>query len=146
MRTRKVLFPTELGEVSAKALDMATSMARDRGATVLVLHVAQSTPVAAGEAYYAMAEPNVQKLLAELEHIRPTDATVPCEHRIETGDTIAAIIHVAKQEECDLIVMATHGRQGLSRFFMGSIAEEVLRRAPCPVLTVKHQAEEPALA
>jgi nucleotide-binding universal stress UspA family protein len=145
MQTRKILFPTDLGEVSPEALDMATGMARDRGATLLILHVGQSIPIAAGESYFCMAEPNVDRLLGELQHIRPTDPSVPCEHRVETGDTIAAIIHVAKQEDCELIVMATHGRQGLSRFFMGSVAEEVLRRAPCPVLTVKHHVDEPVL-
>jgi universal stress protein A len=146
MQARKILFPTDFSEISAEALEMASTLAHDTGATLLMLHVGESTPIAAGESYYGLAEPDVDALLAQLKQLQPTDPSVHCEYRVETGDPIAAILHVAKQEACDMIVMATHGRQGLSRFFMGSIAEEVVRRASCPVLTVKHHVEEPAMA
>jgi nucleotide-binding universal stress UspA family protein len=63
-----------------------------------------------------------------------------------TGDPVTEILQAAREHGCDLIVMSTHGRTGLARLLMGSVAEQVLRRAPCPVLTVKGapagQAEE----
>jgi nucleotide-binding universal stress UspA family protein len=62
---------------------------------------------------------------------------VEAERRLEEGDPVEAILRVAEEIGADLIVMGTHGRTGLSRLFMGSVAEQVLRRAPCPVLTLK---------
>jgi nucleotide-binding universal stress UspA family protein len=59
------------------------------------------------------------------------------EHRAVEGDAVHEILTFAKENPCDLIVMGTHGRTGLGRFLMGSVAEGVVRKAPCPVLTVK---------
>jgi nucleotide-binding universal stress UspA family protein len=58
------------------------------------------------------------------------------------GDPAGAILRAARENQCDLIVMGTHGRAGLNRFLRGSVAEEVVRKAPCPVMTVN--AEVPA--
>jgi nucleotide-binding universal stress UspA family protein len=67
------------------------------------------------------------------------------ECRVEEGDAAKGIVNAAQATQCDLIVMGTHGRTGLSRLLMGSVAEKVLRSAPCPVLTVKVPLpEEPA--
>jgi nucleotide-binding universal stress UspA family protein len=72
------------------------------------------------------------------------------ELRLETkmveGHPAETICRVAKEEGCDLIVMGTHGRSGLGRLLLGSVAEQVLREAACPVLTVKMPAESPAKA
>ena len=65
------------------------------------------------------------------------DSNVPVERRLLAGDPADAIIRLAESEHIDLIVMGTHGRRGLSRLLMGSVAESVVRVAPCPVLTVK---------
>jgi nucleotide-binding universal stress UspA family protein len=59
------------------------------------------------------------------------------EHRLVEGDAATVILQVATEIKCDLIVMGTHGRTGLSRLLMGSVAEQVVRNASCPVLTVK---------
>ena len=80
-----------------------------------------------------------------LKEVVPTDPQVACEHRLLTGDPAVAIARLAEEEHADLIVMGTHGRTGLTRLLMGSVAEAVVRRAPCPVLTYKqttHAAEE----
>src|SRR5207247_9050465 len=53
------------------------------------------------------------------------------------GDAAKEIVELARDSQCDLIVMGTHGRTGLGRLLMGSVAEQVMRRAPCPVLTIK---------
>ena len=68
------------------------------------------------------------------------------EHRLVTGDPASSIVNLAEMEGADLIVMGTHGRTGFSRLLMGSVAELVVRRAKCPVLTFKQPAHEPAVA
>src|SRR5207248_3655533 len=73
-----------------------------------------------------------------LAEVRPTEEGVPLEHKLVlSADTVPEIERVAEEEACDLIVMGTHGRTGLTRVLMGSVAEAVLRQAPCPVLTVR---------
>jgi nucleotide-binding universal stress UspA family protein len=126
---------------------MATSLARDRGATLLIMHV-EEPPVAygGGELYYGIAEPDREELKKMLAEVVPTDPSVPCEHKLMIGSPAAAIIELAEREDVELIVMATHGRTGLLRVLMGSVAEEVVRKAKCPVLTVKPVALSPAKA
>jgi quercetin dioxygenase-like cupin family protein len=68
----------------------------------------------------------------------PTDPLIIVEHRVAEGDAAEEIVHLAQAVPCDLIVMGTHGRTGWNRFLTGSVAEEVVRRATCPVLTIKH--------
>jgi len=79
----------------------------------------------------------------------PTDPAVPYEHHLLIGNPATAIVHLAETENVDLIVLPTHGRTGLMRLLMGSVAEEVVRKARCPVLTVKADpanVKEPAAA
>ena len=64
-------------------------------------------------------------------------ASVPVIHVLETGQPVEEILRVAKESHVDLIIMGTHGRRGLKRMLLGSVAERVMREAPCPVLTVK---------
>jgi hypothetical protein len=78
-----------------------------------------------------------QALQKQLHEIKPSDTTIPVEHLLEEGDPTTAILQVAQERRCDLIVMGTHGRTGLGRLLMGSVAEQSVRKAPCPVLTVK---------
>ena len=141
MKARKILFPTDFSHTSDAALGLATSLARDSGATLLVVHV-EEPPMAygGGELYYGIPEPRTEDLQRMLAKVAPTDAEVPCEHRLITGEPATAIPRLAKEEAVDLIVMGTHGRSGLSRLLMGSVAEAVVRRAPCPVLTYKDTA------
>jgi nucleotide-binding universal stress UspA family protein len=75
--------------------------------------------------------------LAQLEQVLPPDPAVTVEHRLEEGAAAEWIIAVAEEVHANLIVMGTHGRTGLGRLLLGSVAEQVLRKAPCPVLTLK---------
>lgn len=77
-----------------------------------------------------------------LHRVQFPDAKVPVEHLLEEGNPSAEILRVAQERRCDLIVMGTHGRTGLHRLLMGSVAEHVVRKAPCPVLVVKTQSLE----
>jgi nucleotide-binding universal stress UspA family protein len=72
-----------------------------------------------------------------LQAVVPTQPNVPYEHRLVTGDPAAEIVRVADDEHVDMIVLGSHGRSGLRRLLMGSVAEVVVRKAPCPVLTFK---------
>ncbi|MCO6459591.1 MAG: universal stress protein [Pirellulaceae bacterium] len=138
MNIRKILFPTDFSHSGDAALHFATSLARDSGASLIIVHV-EEPPVAygGGEMYYGIPEPATEDLKRMLEQVKPTDPNVPYEHRLITGDPSTAVAKLAESEGVDLIIMGTHGRTGISRLLMGSVAEAVVRRAPCPVLTYK---------
>jgi nucleotide-binding universal stress UspA family protein len=138
MNAPKILYPTDFSTTGQTALEMATSLARDRGATLVIMHV-EEPPMAygGGELYYGIDEPSREDLKRMLSEVVPADPAVACEHRLMIGSPATAIIEMAERENVELIVMATHGRTGLLRLLMGSVAEEVVRKAKCPVLTVK---------
>ncbi len=73
----------------------------------------------------------------ELHRVVAPQPGVQVEHRLEEGDAASEILRVAREGKCDLVVLGTHGRTGLRRLLMGSVAEQVVRQAPCPVVTVK---------
>ena len=144
MNERKILFPTDFSHTGDAALELATSLARERGAKLLIVHV-EEPPAAygCGEMYYGMPDPVTEDLEKMLERVVPSDPDVVCEHLMVTGDPAMAITRVAEEEGVELIVMGTHGRTGLMRLLMGSNAEIVVRRATCPVLTYKQPAGVP---
>ena len=147
MRTHKILFPTDFSTLGQQALEMATSVARDRGAKLLIVHVEEPpTAYGGGEFYYGMTEPERADLKRMLAEVIPADPSVGYEHRLLIGQPAAAIVHLAENEGVDMIVMPTHGRTGLMRLLMGSVAEEVVRKAKCPVLAVKAGAILPSKA
>jgi nucleotide-binding universal stress UspA family protein len=143
MSKRKILFPTDFSHTGDAALELATSLARERGGEVLIVHV-EEPPAAygAGEMYYGMPDPVTDDLRKMLDQVKPTDPEIPCERRLITGDPATAIARLAADEGVELIVMGTHGRTGLMRLLMGSVAEAVVRRAPCPVLTLRQPGED----
>lgn len=147
MIAKKILYPTDFSTTGDVALAYATSLARDSGATLLILHV-EEPPLAygAGEMYAGPAMPDRDELERMLATVVPPDPAVSHEHRMVTGDAARRIVEVAEHEGVDLIVMGTHGRTGLSRLLMGSVAESVVRQATCPVFTLKQPqtADEPA--
>ena len=144
MNTPKILFPTDFSTAGQAALAMATRLAKGSGAKLLIVHV-EEPPMAygGGELYYGIEEPDQEQLKRMLSEVVPTDPAVSCEHRLVIGSPATAIVHLAEQEGVEMIVMPTHGRTGLLRMLMGSVAEEVVRKAKCPVLTVKAAAPKP---
>jgi len=139
---RTMLHPTDFSEHSANAFQFACALAHDFGARLIVLHV-EERPLIAYPGV-AMAPPPLPPskeervaLLAKLQQVRSSDAEIQVEHRLEQGDPTTGILEVAQEVSCDLIVLGSHGRTGLNRLLMGSVAEGVMRAAPCPVLTVK---------
>ena len=139
MKARKILFPTDFSPYGQEALRWATSLARDTGATLIIVHV-EEPPMAygGGEMYLGAEEGDREELRKALVKVLPTDPKIPFQHKLLVGDPATAVVEVAEQEGVDFIVMGTHGRSGLSRLLMGSVAEAIVRKAKCPVLTVKH--------
>jgi len=93
---------------------------------------------------------DVQKGLQDkIEKMMPACKALPVEYRVEEGAVVERILAVAAEEDAGLIVLGTHGRTGLGRVFMGSVAEQVVRKAPSSVLAVKvpvsHDAVSPAV-
>lgn len=133
----KVLFPTDFSKNADQAFPFACALARDQKAGLVVLHV-YPPPLDRSEAVARAQPPRYEEDLWQL--LKGFEAPgVPggVIHRLEEGDTVEEILRVAQTENCDLIVIGTHGRSGLSRLLMGSVAEQVLRKATCPLLTVK---------
>jgi len=145
MKARKIVFPTDFSPFGQEALRWATSLARDSGATLIIVHV-EEPPMSygGGEVLIGGDEGNRELLRKSLVQVVPTDPAVSFEHKLLVGDPATAVVEAANEENADLIVLGTHGRTGLTRLLMGSVAEAVVRRAKCPVLVVKHPSALPA--
>jgi nucleotide-binding universal stress UspA family protein len=135
---RVILHPTDFSESSEAALRVARSLARDHGARLILLHVAPVQVVMEG-AVTAELDLGCDRdaLEAAREIIDGPDLKYPVEARSSRGLASGEIVRLAADLECDLIVMGSHGRSGLARLLMGSVAELVLAEADCPVLVVK---------
>jgi len=134
-----ILHPTDFSDQSRGAFQLATALARDYGAHLILLHVAR-VPTAIygyGEGMVPMPHEDADQELEEELHRLEVPEGIWVTHRLEEGDPVTEVLAVADEMHADLIVMGTHGRRGLSRLLMGSVAELVMRKATCPVLTVK---------
>jgi len=138
MVTKKIIFATDFSHHSDAALSQAASLARDSDGTLLIVHVEElPTLYGEGSMYYGVPEPDRSALEKMLAAIVPDDPSVRYEHRLLFGSPAEELVGLAEREKADLIVMSTHGRTGLMRMLMGSVAELVVRKASCPVLTFK---------
>ena len=135
---RAILHPTDFSAHSRPALELACALARDHGGRLVLLHV-HPPEIVYGEMAPIIEEPAAVRaaLKEELDLWRPTDRSVPTDCVLKEGNPATTIVETAKELHADLIVMGTHGRSGVGRLLLGSVAEVVLRKAPCPVLTVK---------
>jgi uncharacterized protein (TIGR02284 family) len=132
-----ILVPTDFSALSEYAFRLACSLARDHRARLTVLHVAPPPMAAYVGGVMTPEPPRNDRLWAQLREQYPADPRGAVEHLLAEGDPARMIVQAAAQSKCDLIVLGTHGRVGLGRVLLGSVAEEVVRRAPCPVVTVK---------
>jgi len=144
MKLETIVYATDFSEANAAALPMAAAVARDSGARLLITHVVQPPMADARLTYAVVAEQARDEQQRLLEQVVPPDPQIRYEHRILDGAPSDAIVDLAEREKADLIVMGTHGRSGLKRLLMGSVAEAVVRRAPCPVMTIKQPGEAEA--
>jgi nucleotide-binding universal stress UspA family protein len=139
---KTILHPTDFSERSDFAFRLACSLARDYGARLIVLHVLERPLLTYSGVMTAPPPPppspeQRQAVRQQLERIKPTDPAIRVEHLLREGNPATAILQVAQERQCDLIVIGSHGRTGLGRLLMGSVAEQVVRKASSPVLTVK---------
>jgi nucleotide-binding universal stress UspA family protein len=135
---RSILHPTDFSLYSENAFQLALSLARDYGARLAVVHVAPPPLAVYGDGLYAPLPVHFDEGLREkLNEVAAKAGEVPLEKKLYEGDPATEILHAAREFKSDLIVLGTHGRTGLGRLLMGSVAEQVVRKAPCPVLTVK---------
>jgi nucleotide-binding universal stress UspA family protein len=146
MKIQRILFPTDFSDYNNSALEYASVLAADADALLYIVHVDElhELNAAMGEAGYLMAAAVSQEGRPEvrerLENVLPTTNGIAFAHHYLTGSPVTEIIELAEAEHIDLIVMASHGRTGLPRLLMGSIAEGLMRKAPCPVLIVRQPA------
>jgi nucleotide-binding universal stress UspA family protein len=136
---RTILHPTDFSEQAQHAFATACSLARDHRSRLIVLYVRAPSVVAYGELGPIVPDPvwTPADVQAWLSGLHLPDPGVEVEYRVAEGNPAAEIIRLASKVKANLIVMGTHGRTGLGRLLMGSVAEAILRRAPCPVLTLK---------
>jgi nucleotide-binding universal stress UspA family protein len=139
--TPTILHPTDFSEPAGRALNLAGALAHAEGARLIVLHVGNPMTDAAN---LMLGDPSLESQRQQLEQLRPAAPGVPFEPRLAFGSAAAEILKAARETGCDLIVMGTQGRTGLGRLFMGSVAEQVVRNAPCPVVAVKSPPRAPA--
>jgi universal stress protein A len=144
----RILSPVDFHENSLAALEYAAQFARQYDATVYLLHVIPTDelhlhrevyrPAEGGGADVHWAEKVSKEKLQEIahEHVR---GGIRHEILTRVGDAAKRILETADEVGAELIVMATHGRTGLSHFFLGSVAEQVVREASCPVLTLRRK-------
>lgn len=145
---QRILLATDFSETAAGATDLALLMARTFKASLDVLHVVETgIPIVTdGVAYLP---PNyyddIEKQAAEkLESVIPRAERdkLSVTLALRKGAPFVEIIHYARDQKMELIVLGTHGRGALAHVIMGSVAERVVRKSPCPVLTVRHPNHE----
>ncbi|MCF7808963.1 MAG: universal stress protein [Candidatus Marinimicrobia bacterium] len=145
MNFEKILVPTDFSESARYALPFAVDLAKKYGAKIHLLHVVEPIAVPVDFAWGTYSYPDIEKQLSGyventldtiVKEDIPKDLTV--QQSILHGKSWREIITFAKENELDLIVMATHGLSGFSHALYGSTAEKVIRKAPCPVLTIRH--------
>ena len=138
---QKILCPLDFDENSSNALEKAVEIARHFKAAIFLIHavplVAQFGEVPLPVDLY---QDQQRAALAKLNEIASQKLS-DIEHKtaVYTGDVAGSILQAVDQFQPDLLVLATHGRTGLAHFVLGSIAEAVVRRASCPVLTIRSE-------
>jgi nucleotide-binding universal stress UspA family protein len=137
---RTILFPTDFSAEAGSAFEVASALAADSRGRLVMLHVEPSPLTSLGDIAGVPPlpdeydRPGTEEALQRLQSPR-SGFTV--ERRLEYGYAASVILQTAREIGADLIVMGTHGRTGLRRLLMGSVAEKVVRKASCPVLTVR---------
>ena len=143
---KKILCPVQLDDSEQIALDLASHLAKDMDATVYLLHVVPIMPIDAPNVTITVdtqAEENARARLQAIAAERLAGLKSEIITKIAgPGEVARSVLEAAAELNSDLIVLKTHGRSGLAHFVMGSVAEQVVRRAHCAVLTLTSTAKE----
>lgn len=139
---KSILVPTDFSPASFKALEYAYALTELSGAKLTLVHIV--VPVAAPDLVYgpvdwdeSVAIKMAKERLGEIRQERGYQSAVKFRTIVRRGHPYQEIDRVARELQADLIVVATHGRTGLQHLLLGSVAEHVVRHAPCPVLVVR---------
>ena len=144
---RRILVATDFSEPAKAALDYGRSFARAYGARLCLLHVVDDIATRTAELTGSFVSVDRVQQRMEADARARLEALLDDEDRevlrpelvvLRSGAPAQTILAFADGHQTDLIVVGTHGRTGLSRLFMGSVAQHIVRMAPCPVLTVRH--------
>ena len=141
----EILVPTDFSDHSLRALDYGVDFAQRFSSALTVVVVVEPLLQAVDMSWTSVDFDELDKSHREAAAARVAEivaervpAEIPCEIVTLVGKPFVEIVKYAKEHNADLIVMATHGRGAMAHILMGSTAEKVVRKAPCPVLTVKH--------
>jgi nucleotide-binding universal stress UspA family protein len=146
-----ILVPTDFSGLSCEAFSWAALLAKEFNAKILIVHVileraATEMTAQPGNPWEDVLEREDNAMIENFQSCLVSDIkhAVETQTLVEVGQAAERLIAAAKEKNADLIVMATHGRTGLSHALMGSVAEKLVRQAPCPVLTVRPKGDQPA--
>jgi len=143
---KKILVPVDFSAHSTEAVRFAADLARRFEASLTLVHVYQPMTYVLPEGYVLLGPAQLEELLGQFKAKladAKRDALALGAPRVESvlleGGVISELMRYAAEGGCDMIVMGTHGRTGWKHMLIGSVAENVVRTAPCPVLTVRAQ-------
>jgi nucleotide-binding universal stress UspA family protein len=149
MQIKTILFPTDFSNGARAAMDHAVSLATDYHARLVLLYVVQDISIAE---WYIPSSLSVNDLLEDMQKsasqemdkwaLEVSANAKDVEKMVVRGVPFVEIIRTAREKQADLIVIGTHGRTGIDHLLFGSTAEKVVRKAPCPVLTVRSVGKE----
>lgn len=150
VQIKRILFPTDFSEFACHALKYAISFAREYEAKLFIIHVVEEF---ANASYFDVLQvPLPPNLFSDIEERAKRQLTqlvasdqfkgLEVETAVMRGVPFVEIVEFAREKEIDLITIATHGRTGLKHAIFGGTADKVVRKAPCPVLSVKHPEHE----
>ncbi|MGD0230502.1 MAG: universal stress protein [Syntrophorhabdales bacterium] len=140
----KILVPIDFSEYTDEILRYAVEIVKRFGSSLHLIHVVPGldyfTPYEsfmAAENIAAVQKGIEEEVKTQLEEVAGRIAGITVTETVRTGTAYAEIVDYAKSVGMDLIIMGTHGRGGLEHIVIGSVAEKVVRRSPCPVLTIR---------
>lgn len=144
-RMRLIMHPSDFSPASRRAFSQAVTTAKEQRAELLLVHVLANVIPLVGDAYVSpqvyddMLRTSRSDAQRQLDRLvaRAKKAGARARGVLREGVAWEQLVHTARAHKADMIVMGTHGRTGLSRLFLGSVAERVVGNAPCPVLTVR---------
>jgi nucleotide-binding universal stress UspA family protein len=144
-RIRRIVFASDFSKASRKAFTTAVTMAKQNGATLTIVHVILPFTPIVPEQYintdtWAQVDRQARQWSAtQLRNLttRAKTAGVRAVGLLEEGDPVTLIVRVARAKRADFLVIGTHGRTGLAKFFIGSVANRLVATASCPVITVR---------
>ncbi len=146
LEIRSILAPTDFSHHAATGLRYACGLAQQFHSTLHLLHVLPEVvapvgpepmlvPTVPAEYYREAEQTALQAMETALDNTWGKPASV--HSKVQWGDPVIGIVNYAREHDIDLVVISTHGRTGLRHVLLGSVAERIVREAPCPVLTVR---------